>query len=480
MRIAALALSTVLLSGCSWLGLGGQKSASYNQNSASGRYNAPAAGVNAMRGQNPYNTARRGPCEITSVSHPIPAGCSPEQVTIALPNSGSQYGGQYGQNSNYGQYDQQAQTPSANSYGKGASVDAMRAQGLLTNVDHQYWQRPRLRMNGSLGFETSVSGKAFSPNDLPTIYQPQNHGIYSRSGSEGDGAITEVLYSPYDVTSDYFTDPAYTPDLSGISGDAPDVSISDLYAAPFTAAIGAEYGVSEKFSVFGNASYSSAQGESAGGRSYEGDVFETVYTTNYTPAIDLVVENGTDSNGNPTTTTTEVPRLNPDGSPIYVLDGAPSLTGTRIIDTVFARTEFEANDMQRAALEVGGRYYFPDAFASYLERPLSPYIAVSAGGAHYNELQVKQSTTSLLIDELFTSGTTSFEKNESVGPQTILESGWVPTGALTVGAEWQITPQAALAFETGVKFEGGRDMTAGGSSESNIAIPLTLRGSIGF
>ena len=47
--------------------------------------------------------------------------------------------------------------------------------------------------------------------------------------------------------------------------------------------------------------------------------------------------------------------------------------------------------------------------------------------------------------------------------------------------EWQVTPKTALAFETGLKFEGSRDYVNGdGDSDNNFAIPFTVRGSYNF
>jgi len=46
--------------------------------------------------------------------------------------------------------------------------------------------------------------------------------------------------------------------------------------------------------------------------------------------------------------------------------------------------------------------------------------------------------------------------------------------------EWQVTPKTALAFETGVRFEGGRENDNGDRGDDNIAIPVTIRGSYNF
>jgi len=76
---------------------------------------------------------------------------------------------------------------------------------------------------------------------------------------------------------------------------------------------------------------------------------------------------------------------------------------------------------------------------------------------------------------------------EVFGPDTaegataaLFDSQWVPTGTVTAGFEWQATPKTALAFETGVRFEGGRNDVNGNRGDNNVSIPFTIRGSYNF
>jgi hypothetical protein len=62
----------------------------------------------------------------------------------------------------------------------------------------------------------------------------------------------------------------------------------------------------------------------------------------------------------------------------------------------------------------------------------------------------------------------------------LYESQWVPAGSLNAGVEWQVTPKTALAFETGLRIEGARDYANGVKGDTNISVPLTLRGSFNF
>ena len=72
--------------------------------------------------------------------------------------------------------------------------------------------------------------------------------------------------------------------------------------------------------------------------------------------------------------------------------------------------------------------------------------------------------------------------NNISGPSQIelFDSEWVPTGQLNAGVEWQVTPKTALAFESGLRFERGREYSNGERASTNIAIPVTVRGSYNF
>ena len=453
MRIAALAFSAVLLSGCSWLGLGGQNNQTqgqYGQYAGQGRYVAPTGqyggqygAYGAQRGQAYGSAINRGPCQITAVTQPVPQGCSPEQVTIALPQS--QYGAQAPYKPSY-QGQGYAQTPDAASYGR-AAYDANRNAGLRSAIDHHQWKRPRLRLTGTLGFETNVSGDVINPNSLASLYNPLTHTESRIEGTPADGEVTTYTYEPR------------IENAPGAETRSPTISMSDLYAAPFTVGIGGEYQVSDNFAAFGNASYTAARGRSGGGITYNADVHRFGATQSY---IEDPAAPGT-----------------------FITAGAPTPFNTLFPDVDVATVTLTANDLQRTNLEVGGRYYFKDAFSNHLERPLTPFVSAAAGASHYNALEVGAQARELLLTDYFENAltgaaTSNFSNERSASAQTVLEEGWVPTGALTVGAEWQVTPKSSLSLETGVRFEGARDVTGGGETDSFIAIPLTLRGSIGF
>jgi len=441
MRLAVLACSTLLLSGCSWLGFGPDSATSwsqYNQGAqqASGRYHGPQGQAvhNTGQYQSPYQARSNSRCEIRNVSQPVPQGCRPEDVTIALPSSGYAHSGQ-------------SQAPAAGSYGHSVG-DAGRAKAASSNGIHQTWQRPRLRLNASTGFETSVSGAAFNASGFTSLYDPTSQIGQTITGAPSTGQVVTTVYSAEDFTT-----------------TGKDVSFSDLYAAPFSLGGGAEYQLNDRMAVFANAGYTHAAGRNGGGQGVVGAARADISTQNwFTP-----------------TTTNPDGSVTPSGPPVVV--GAPIVTAVRISDTLLASSQFEVSDLKRINLEVGGRYYFDDAFADHLRTPLNPYVAASAGAAHYDALSIKQEAERLILSQYMQSGgsTANYVSAGSTGSEDFIKKGWVPTGSLTVGAEWQMSPSAALALETGLRFEGKRDyVNSDAETGNNISVPLTLRGSIGF
>ena len=121
-------------------------------------------------------------------------------------------------------------------------------------------------------------------------------------------------------------------------------------------------------------------------------------------------------------------------------------------------------------------------------------LLLSVGAAHAQERVLNIYNWSDYIDESILKDFTAetgikvvydvFDSNEVLETKLLAGgSGYdvvVPTGTFTAGMEWQVTPRAAFALETGLKYEGGRDYSNGAKGDANIAVPLTLRGSFNF
>jgi len=414
MRLVACALSAVLLSGCSWMGMGG---GSHGQHQAyeGGRYGKQAA-------QYAHNTrsSQAGPCQIMTPMQPVPQGCRPEQVTLAIGNGhqGGQYnGGQYA-NAGYGSHAGQA---SANTQ---------------YHTPNQRKKRPKLR--GSLGLEIdhSVSGNLFA-GDTATIVAGYDRIAVQEgftTGSIPDGAIVDTLYTsiPEQVVG-------------------PAVSFDDVYTAPLRITGGLEYIMNDHATVFANAGYTRAEGKKGGGAQIIDELRREVTTQSYDPLTGLAV-------GGPITNTTFIPNVE------------------------VANFTYDFNELEKYDFEVGGRYYFDPMLRGHLNRTLTPFVAASGGAAHYNDTTVDVAQQQLFLgDALESGGTTLNFYDVGVGTQNqVYDAQWVPYGQLKAGLEWQMTPKTALAFEAGVKYEGARDFTDGTEGDSIVSIPVAIRGSYNF
>ena len=131
MQRASLLIPAVLLSGCSWLGGIGGNGHNGHANYDGARY--AANGVPA-----PHN------CQVLTASQPIPSGCDPAQVTLAIPTQGTSK-------------TQYASTGQFISGGYGSHAHQAR-QHAETRKPEKRKKKPWLRGTFSFGYEKSVSG----------------------------------------------------------------------------------------------------------------------------------------------------------------------------------------------------------------------------------------------------------------------------------------------------------------------------------
>jgi len=411
MRIAICALSAVLLSGCSWLGMGGNGHHG-GKHAANGYYGSQQGGQQARS----YD-----PCQIMSPTQPIPRGCAPSQVTVGAqggfpqqPNFGA---GQY-TNSGYGSH-----AGSAGNY----NAQAKRGPRL---------RKPKLRGTLSAGFEKSIGGSYLDYNKTSPVtggYTASDYDQRNESGSPTSGSVTTTTWTVDDAT---------------VSTNSPTISNDDVHSTPFRVAGGLEYIMSPRTTVFANAGYSVSEGKSIGGTSYEGDVVQEMSVQSY------------------------------DGAGAEVGDPVPTAFVRR--NEIIANRTLDFSDMRRLDLEIGGRRYFNPILAGSVNRAITPFVGASAGVSHYNKQSVKGGLDQLFYSSTFDPPITFYEANTASNQTEIYGSQFVPSGAVTAGLEWQMTPKTAMAFETGVRVEGGRKYSNGNRTEANVAIPVTIRGSYNF
>lgn len=401
MRLAALSLSAVLLSGCSWLGGMTGPDRSY--------HSKPAAYAG------PHN-----PCVVYSPAQPIPQGCDPASVTMGT---------------GYGHMGPAGGTYTSGGYGSHVG-NAHNVSGPANSGPRI--KKPKLRGALSFGTEKSISGEFFNFGDDTTlVYNPDDF-------AEG--------YTVFEDNSATFAnDVRRTENFTGTNLDfaAPTLSFDDVYNTPTIVKAGVEYIMNPKMTVFANAGYAHAEG-----------------TDGATVAVD----------GGILRTTTLQP-VDFDGAPT----GEAVTFGTTIPNQNLANLVIDFSDQRRFDLEAGARHYFNPISAEKGYRTLTPFVAGAVGVSHVNEVSYTTSQNQRFLQDAFENGSTNFyEVSSDDTVNNIYDSAWLLNGAVTAGMEWQVTPKWAVALETGVKFEQGRDLISGESGDDNLSVPVTLRGSFNF
>lgn len=434
MRIAICALSAVLLSGCSWLGNMGQ-GFGHQKYQQAGQYGAKV-----------------NPCQVPHARAPLPRGCHPSQVTIGngfaqqgnmgQPQQQNHFANGFSQKPQFGNAHNNAPQNVTGGYGSHAA-QAGAHQGKVAKG----LRKPKLRGSLSLGVEKSVGGDYL---DFATAglldpsngYNPGLTGPFSQTNTTGtisDGLVTEVNY--FGETREILR---------------PNISFDDVHSTPLKLSGGLEYIVNPKTTVFANAGYSYSEGNSGAVAVVRGDLLRRDIITEYDPdsaaVIDVVTNN------------------------FFV----PNQT--------LATFDYNFSDMERIDLEVGARRYFEPILKGSLARTLTPFVGASVGASHHNTQTFTTTQTQVFFDRAFEAGGVDRVANQEAtyvvdNGNAITElygSQWVPSGQLNAGVEWQMSPRTALAFETGVRIEGAREYANGQKGDSNIAIPLTVRGSFNF
>ncbi len=303
-------------------------------------------------------------------------------------------------------------------------------------------KKPKLRGSLSLGIEKRAAGDLLDYANVPTLapavtYNPNDYAEGRTTGTPGDGSVTNVTYT------------AAVEEVR-----QPTISFDDAYSTPSRVAAGFEYIMSPKATLFANGGFTHSEGNA--GDSVE--VIGTLLRISTTQAYDT----GT---------------LAPVGAP---------MTSTSFIPNVpIANYAYDFTDMERYDLEVGGRYYFDPIVKDQAHRTVTPFIGASVGAAHHNSQSFDITQNQVFYERAFESTTTprTLDTYNVPGPRQTVDlynAQWVPTGRVTAGMEWQVTPKAALAVESGVTFEGARDYANGAKGDNYVSIPLTLRGSFNF
>lgn len=458
MRLVGVSVTALLLGGCSFLngGFGGAG------DGHGPRYGAQYGAHHAAK------TGAFDPCQIPYAQAPIPQGCHPSQVSIGLGPQGGHGAGQGGAYA--GGFPQEPQFGHAQyatgGYGSHAGGNVHTAG--LRGATPKGPRRPRFRGALDLGLEQSIQGDLidysrfdFAPNNgyIPNDFAAAVVDRVTDADGNETTNITAWTAGPRRPrpTVEGGTEPALFDEVS-----RPNISISDAWSAPTSIGASGEFILGPKATVFGRVGYTRAQGNSGDAVSVEGTVFQSNYVD-----------------------------VNPDTFVFDQTDGRAS----RQFETEqqLATFSYDFSDMERVDLEAGGRLFFDPIGGQRTGQTVTPFVGASAGASRYNAVSYTIDQRQLAYDSLFQANEAFYYDVDALGfdldgdPATPLtdrvelyDSQWVPAGRLAAGVEWQVTPRTALAFETGLRVEGARDYANGEKGDTNVSVPVTLRGSFNF
>ena len=439
MRLAVCALSAVMLSGCSWLG-------GFGGGSQGGSIFGNSSQYGANNGS--YRFDQHNPCVIPSPRAPIPRGCNPANVTIGTASGG------FPQQPNFG-------NPQYADAGFGSHAGVAGQQSAYYQPRKRL-KKPKYRGSLSLGLEKSISGDLLDAFDtgIGSVYDPQLFNQREITGSAASGNVTTTTYTAnaenlgLDNDPSTFNDPIFTPRRFNRTDSRP-VDFNDVYSTPIRLAGGVEYIVNPNTTVFANAGYSHSDGEGVEPISFNGSIYRLESSQ------DFIADPASPGN--------------------FIESSAPPIENLRELDPQVINTvSLQFSDLKRVDFEIGGRRYFEPIVRDQGFKTLTPFIGASIGASYYDDVSIDITEAQTDYEAAFNGdGDPRVSAAAPVGVD-LFDSQWVPSGQLNAGVEWQVTPKTALAFESGLKFEGSLDFLNGEDSDTNIIIPVTVRGSYNF
>ncbi|NNC36105.1 MAG: hypothetical protein HKO02_01505 [Hyphomonadaceae bacterium] len=451
MRLAFCTLSAVLLSGCSWLGIGGNSSSSYGQYGAGGgaygcapgtygggqyaygsQYSYMGQGGAGCAGAGSYGMSGSG---YGAGSGAYGAGASQYAMNGYAAGPGAYGAGAYGAGTGahgtgveaHGLRGAQSSSSYGHGYGAGGGASYGAGTGTAlgagtpfgTAVGGQYvnGQWVSTGVSGSSGtstYQTIQGAPIYVPQPYPAYYGVASGGGYNYGygyggGLRGGGAALPFGFeagvgTDFSVDGDIFPGELAKPFLGGPGtvSDLPAVSYKDAYKEAAHYDLAATYDIDPSTTLIGRIGYSKAEGE----RLLVGQVDD----------------------------------------------------GAGLTEDLYA----EFSDLEQVTLEGGVRKYmgsWNNRFAG-----VRPYVGATAGFTHNAAVDLTQSSATLVDPALFT--------------QEYIDAGWTPTASGVVGAEMQVGPRTAIGVETGVRWSD--DLDTNFETGDRISIPVRLRGRVSF
>ena len=274
------------------------------------------------------------------------------------------------------------------------------------------------------GVQTIQGAPYYVPQPYPAYYGvPQLRGV----GAALPFAIETGVGTEFDIGGDLFGGKEAGPNnpnelaATGRVGELDSISYDDAFDKGVNLGGNLAYDVSRNTTLIGGVGYSKRNGQT--------------------------IENGTFQSGQY------------DGSGGFTegyYDSTGAFTaGASDVETVTA----EFTDLEEWKIEGGVRQYLG------YNPTFRPYVGATGGFSHNNSVDLTQTSSG---------GTLTADANT----QEYIDSGWTPTAAGIIGAEMAVGPRAAIGVETGIRWRDDLDTNV--KSEDRWSIPVSLRGRVAF
>jgi len=118
----------------------------------------------------------------------------------------------------------------------------------------------------------------------------------------------------------------------------------------------------------------------------------------------------------------------------------------------------EFSDLEQYTIEGGFRHYLGKPYG------FRPYFGATGGFTRTEDVTLTQSSATHIDPAIFT--------------QTYVDGGWSPTASGLVGAEWAVGSRSAIGVEAGIRWTDNLDSNF--VSEDRLSVPVRLRGRLSF
>lgn len=483
MRLAACALSAVLLSGCSWLGMGGQNS---GYGVSNGAYGANCGASYGQYGQSSYGGAYGYNA----------AGCADGAYGVGQGYGAQGFGaGAYGQGfvggAGYGQAGFGQGGFGQAGFGQAGFGQAGFGQAGFGQAGFGQAGFGQAGVGqagfGQAGFGQVGVGQAgfgqagFGPGGVSAGLAAQGIGGGFGANTGFNGGVTTLgAGAPFGAAA-FGTNVVGTQFANGqfVNGAAVQnvvgapIYVPQPFAAPFgvpqlrgvgaALPFGFELFSGSEFDVGGDLITGKGAGPADGGGGRAGEFGDVSYSDAFSDGYTIGAATTYDVSRN-TTLLASAAYSNKEGQTVdtgsFQSGVFDPVTGAFTADIGSATPRSVSgtfSDLEQYTIEGGVRQYVGNNLG------FRPYVGATAGFTYNEEVNLTQT---------FDDDGTVFDD------RTFIENGWTPTAAGLVGAEIAVGPRAAFGVETGLRWRDNLDADSGG--DDRISVPVKLRGRLAF